>query len=135
MTGYPDDNRPAFERVTAELRALGHKVVDPTEMDLVYNSTGSTPNGPSPLWRMFIARDVAIIASSQFDGIVVLPGWERSKGARAEVVTAILCGVPVFDPSGAEVVVTSIDFSDCVKGAGRHDDRLDDGGCVVCGDV
>ena len=119
MTGYPGDNRAEFKRVTAELRALGHQVVDPTEMDLEYNDAGEvSSDSPSPLWRMFITRDVAIILSSQFDGIVALEGWRKSKGARAEVFMAVLCGTPVFDERYGPVCVTGIDLSDCPQRSG-----------------
>jgi len=116
MTGYPGDNRAAFARATSRLRAAGHQVVDPTEMDMVYNDAGDVGDGtPSPLWRMFIARDVSIILSSQFDRIMALDGWERSRGARMEVMAAVMCGTRVVDEVGIPVVVCSIDLEDCQK--------------------
>lgn len=114
MTGYPGDNRAAFVKVTASLRAAGHQVVDPTEMDMVYNDAGNVGDGtPSPLWRMFIARDVSIILSSQFDRIMALDGWERSRGARMEVMAAVMCGTRVVDERGYPMVVCSIGLEDC----------------------
>jgi hypothetical protein len=113
MTGYPNDNRPAFGKVTAMLRALGHQVVDPTELDMVYNSPGDVGHGaPSPLWRMFIVRDVAVILSSQFDVVVALDGWERSRGARMEIMAAVMCGTRVVDQYGERVYVKQIDLTD-----------------------
>lgn len=114
MTGYPGDNRPAFVAVTARLRAAGNRVVDPTELDMAYNSAGEIgDNTPSPLWRMFIARDVSIVLSSQFDRIMVLDGWERSRGARMEIMAAVMCGTRVVDERGILVRVCSIDLMDC----------------------
>jgi len=113
MTGYPGDNRAAFAVVTAALRAAGHLVVDPTEMDMVYNNAGDIDGKtPSPLWRMFIARDVSIILSSQFDRVMALRGWKRSRGARMEIMAAVMCGTEVVDEQGNQVVVTAIDLVD-----------------------
>ena len=113
MTGYPGDNRAAFAEATARLRAAGHKVTDPTEMDMVYNDAGDVGDGtPSPLWRMFIARDVSIILSSQFDRIMVLSGWERSRGARMEVMAAVMCGTKVVDEVGRRLWISRIVLDD-----------------------
>lgn len=116
MTGYPGDNRAAFAAATKRLRAAGHQVVDPTEMDMAYNDAGNVGDGSlSPLWRMFIARDMSIILSSQFDRIMVLDGWEQSRGARMEVMAAVMCGTRVVDEGGIMVSVRSIDLEDCQK--------------------
>jgi len=113
MTGYVGDNRAKFARVTATLRAQGHQVVDPTEMDMVYNAAGDIDGKtPSPLWRMFIARDVAIILSSQFERVMALRGWQRSRGARMEIMAAVMCGTEVVDEEGNQLVVTAIDLVD-----------------------
>ena len=115
MTGYPGDNRGEFAKVTAALRAAGHQVTDPTEMDMVYNSPGDVGDGtPSPLWRMFLARDVSIILSSQFDRVMTLPGWRRSRGARLEIMAAVLCGTKTVDENRQQVRVTAIDLVDCL---------------------
>ena len=116
MTGYAGDNRAAFAEATARLRAAGHQVVDPTEMDMVYNDAGNVGDGtPSPLWRMFIARDVSIILSSQFDRIMALDGWERSRGARMEIMAAVMCGTKVVDEMCMPVSVPYIRLEDCQK--------------------
>lgn len=42
-----------------------------------------------------MTRDIAFIVSPECDGVVVLPGWERSVGAKWEVGVAQLIGKPV----------------------------------------
>lgn len=107
MTGIPQFNFPAFEAVATDLRARGFEVVSPAELDdpesraaalasedgdpAAYNSvTGET-------WGDLLARDVKLIADGGIEAIVVLPGWESSRGARLETFVAnVLCGLPVY---------------------------------------
>jgi hypothetical protein len=101
MSGIPRFNIPAFDEAASNLREEGYHIVSPAELDdpvtreMAYNSLdGSTlndqhPNGES--WGDFLARDVKIVAD-KVQGVIVLPGWERSRGARLEVMVALLCG-------------------------------------------
>lgn len=77
MTGLPDDNRPAFNAMAANLRALGHEVLNPAEFDLDV--------GPCHNRHECYRRDAPFLA--QAEGGVVLPGWWKSFGARHEVYT------------------------------------------------
>ena len=111
MTGIRDFNRPAFQEATKRLRALGHSVIDPTEMDLV-PSVASAPE-VDHLWRMFLVRDVAMILTCTLDALVVLPGWWRSRGARLEVLAGRLVGLAVLDATTLEEVpIHFIDTTD-----------------------
>lgn len=42
-------------------------------------------------WGDFLARDLKLIAD-ECDGVVLMPGWRESKGARQELFTALNCG-------------------------------------------
>jgi hypothetical protein len=104
MRGIPWFNFPAFDRATELLRAAGHQVCNPAERDRdkhgdrVNNSpTGDLADLDPDLkfdLRETLAWDLAWIAEHA-DGIAVLPGWENSKGANAEVALARALGLLV----------------------------------------
>jgi hypothetical protein len=83
MTGLPDFNRPAFHRVAACVRAAGHDVLSPAEL---------CPPGIE--WKAAMRIDLAAIKTA--DGVILLPGWERSRGARIEVWRARKRGLPIW---------------------------------------
>lgn len=100
MSGIPRFNIPAFDEAARKLREAGFNIVSPAELDdpvtreMAWNSPdGATlndvhPNGES--WGDFLARDVKLVAD-KVQGVIVLPGWEKSRGARLEVMVALLC--------------------------------------------
>ncbi len=97
MTGIPDHNYPAFRAEAARLRALGHEVVSPAEINAGMEGEG---------WIECMKRDIAALMTC--DAIRLLPGWERSKGARLECRVAVdlgltvdVCGLDQLDAIGA----------------------------------
>lgn len=135
MTGLPQFNVPAFERMAARLRASGHEVVSPAELDspavreaALKSSDGKLDeNGKlaGETWGDMLARDVKIIADVIRDGIVVLPGWQASRGARLEVFVGLLCGKTIYvdahygesgsgDPLGMSVHLTPLNVVDVI---------------------
>ena len=72
MTGLPDLNYPAFNLVAQQLRAAGHIVINPAE----------NPTPACGSWLGFMRMSVAQV--STVDRVVMLPGWESSRGARLE---------------------------------------------------
>ena len=84
MTGLPLLNYPAFHAAAAKLRGLGHEVQNPAE---------NTP--PScGTWLGWMRLCVTQLA--QCDAIYMLPGWERSKGAKVEHQLACGMGLAVL---------------------------------------
>jgi hypothetical protein len=83
MSGLPDLNFPAFNAEAERLRALGYDVVNPAELN---------PDPTKP-WHACMRVDIAALMSC--DVIAMLPGWERSKGAKAELQAAGLVDIPV----------------------------------------
>ena len=83
MTGLPDFNYPAFHAEAARLRALGFHVENPAEC--VAPVCGS--------WCAYMRLAIAQLVTC--DGIVLLPGWRRSKGARVEYLLACVLGMDV----------------------------------------
>jgi hypothetical protein len=111
MTHIPQFNFPAFDSMAAALRRAGFRVVSPAELDneadrkaAMASPDGSAldyGNGVKATWGDFLARDVKLLADGDaigpIDGIVVLPGWQKSRGARLETfVGRMLCDKPVF---------------------------------------
>lgn len=101
MSGIPQFNFPLFDRATAELRATGMTVVSPAELDdpAIREAALASPDGAhgdtavilDMTWADFLARDVKLIAD-RVHGIVLLPNWEQSRGARLEAFVGLLCG-------------------------------------------
>lgn len=108
MTGVPQFNVPAFDKMAARLRGLGHDVVSPAELDSeeVRAELLASPDGryefggaitqDGSTWADFLARDVKLIAD-QIDEIAVLPYWWKSRGARLEVFVGLLSKKPIHE--------------------------------------
>jgi hypothetical protein len=107
MTGIPNFNFPAFHAAAAILRAQGHEVFNPAERDIerhngVDISFSNDKGDPEQAKRDFgfslrdaLAEDTAYICR-EADAIAMLPGWENSKGARAEHALALALGHSVI---------------------------------------
>jgi hypothetical protein len=98
MTGIPQFNFPLFYRVAGLLRQEGYLIVSPAELDdaedagaALQSATGD-PKTAKRSWGDFLARDVKILADGGITGIVFLPGWEKSRGARLEATVGLLLG-------------------------------------------
>lgn len=98
MSGYPEHNFPAFRRAAKILRDMGHEVTSPVEMDESSGFDAATaPNveAGSSEWAKFLARDVIVIAAG-VDAVVVIGGWEQSRGAALEVHVARELGKDIW---------------------------------------
>lgn len=84
MSGLPDFNYPAFYAAAAKLRAMGYAVENPAE-------NPEPPAGPDQ-WREFMRMGITQLV--RCDAIVMLPGWEYSRGAKIEHALAGSLGLP-----------------------------------------
>lgn len=103
MSGIPEFNFPAFFAAAAKLREEGHTVFNPAERDIDRhggvdiskgNATGSQEVAAKEhgfSLREALADDTEWICR-EADAIAMLPGWENSKGARAEHALAFALG-------------------------------------------
>lgn len=89
MTRYADSgyNYAAFNAAAAKLRMLGYEVENPAE------TNGGDPQHPEG--RPYYLRH-GIRRLLTCDAIVVLPGWQRSSGARLEVEIADELGMEFY---------------------------------------
>jgi len=96
MSGIPQFNFPLFLRVAARLRALGYEIVSPAEIDDeedkkdALQSAAGTYEKHKKTWGDFLARDVKLLADGGIGGIVFLPGWENSSGAKLEATIGLI---------------------------------------------
>lgn len=96
MRGHRLLNFPAFFSVAAALRGVGHEIINPAERDMAH---GIDPSDES------CASDFDLAACFRFDfgaimragNVILLPGWQSSRGARAELVVAQLTGARIFE--------------------------------------
>lgn len=113
MRGYPEFNFPAFHEAAAVLRnAFGFEVFSPAEKDEEVHGeefskqfkTGSLEAAESTGFslRRALGDDLEWICK-QAEGIVLLPGWEKSKGALAEKATAEALGLKIMFYNDATV--------------------------------
>lgn len=84
VTGLPDENREAFTAAARILKADGFDAVIPHD----HVKPGST-------WEEAM-RD-CIRAMMDCDAVFMLDGWNRSRGAQAEMITAVLIGIPTSE--------------------------------------
>lgn len=118
MSGIPQFNFPAFYGAAAHLRALGYDIVSPAELDdaetaaTALASKDGHPETAKRTWGDFLSRDVKIVAD-RVAGIIFLPNWQQSRGAKLEAFTALLCKGHEFftyDPATGAVSPVSTEW-------------------------
>jgi hypothetical protein len=87
MTGMPDFNYPAFDAAAAHLAALGHEPLNPVDSE-EFNDTGAPQ-----AWDWYMRHALRMVLAA--DGIALLDGWERSRGAQLECYVATALGLTV----------------------------------------
>lgn len=86
MTGLPDFNYPAFHDAAQRWRDAGYAVENPAE-----HFEGDTTLD----YQTYLTA--AIQTLLHCSAVAVLPGWERSRGALAELHVACTLGLPIYD--------------------------------------
>lgn len=112
MSGYPQFNYPEFHRIAKELREAGYKIISPAEEDSpemqveAMKSGDGLVDGKMPIdnpdktitgenWGQVLARDIRLIFD-KCDGVVAMPTWGKSRGARLEVFVANITGRGIY---------------------------------------
>ena len=85
MTGMPDLNFPLFNATAFRLRVEGHDVVNPAEIN----------TDTLALWEDAMRADIAELVTC--DAIVMLPGWQASRGATLEHHIARALGMHITE--------------------------------------
>lgn len=82
MTGYPEFNVPAFREAKLNLEAkFGFEIQLPYDIDNKID--------PNWQWGDYLAKDIQLICNECM-GIVLMPEWERSRGAKLEIAAALM---------------------------------------------
>lgn len=95
MRGYQHFNFPAFLMAARVLEARGFEIVSPAEKDL---EAGFDPSRPIEGQKFDVGAafrwDFEAVVKSR--GIILMPGWDRSTGAKAERLVAFLGELEVY---------------------------------------
>lgn len=88
MSGIDEFNFPAFAYAAKELRAQGLTIISPHENDVIDQGE----------WSDYLRVDLVRMLE-QCDGIILLRGWTKSRGAKLELFVAMSldCSVAYFD--------------------------------------
>jgi hypothetical protein len=101
-SGDIDANIEKAMQIAAELWIKGHAVICPHG-----NTSHFEIRCPAVTWEQYIAGDLNMIA--RCDGLVMIPGWEESKGAVIEKEYAEKLKIPVWlYPDLPEIHLTEI---------------------------
>jgi len=92
MTGIEEFNYPFFNKVAKLLRQSGLDIVSPaeTEESLGYEQGSQTWHWGQ--WMRYALQTLLLKANA----IIMLPGWETSRGALLELEVAEACNMQVF---------------------------------------
>lgn len=96
ISGIPEANRNEFEDAASLVREAGADALIPHHISPGHSGV-CVPDGryerSGHTYACHMRADV--LAMLGCDGVVMLPGWEQSHGARLEHQVAAVCGLPV----------------------------------------
>ncbi len=103
MRGFENYNYPAFDRCARVLRDQGWNVINPAELDRDQGKPISSAYDFDPdncyedheFMRSALRRDMVAICE-ECTAIYMMSGWEKSKGANAELALARALGIKIF---------------------------------------
>lgn len=94
MTGIEGFNYPAFHRAVRTLRYVGIPALSAAHDEFGEPVDPPTPDDAKP-YGYYLRHALRILLDC--DEVVLLPGWEESRGASIEVKVAQALGMPVIE--------------------------------------
>lgn len=85
MTGFEHFNFPKFDAWEKKLNAEGHQAVNPAHISRKFKKAEILAYGDK--FKQMVSEQLELEKSC--DAILLLDGWEKSQGVRAELKTAI----------------------------------------------
>lgn len=108
MTGINEYNFAAFDMAEADLRAKGWEVINPAQMDRDIGFDPSIDIADKEFLHHAMIRDTDAIIHDA-DALALLPGWEKSKGARGELGLAFWKHIPAYQwPAMTEIAPDAV---------------------------
>lgn len=86
MSGIKDSNYPAFAEACVKLRGMGYTIKSPHE-------TYPNPQAAGDDYLRCLQHDVGTLSTCS--GIILLPGWSKSNGAKLELKIALALQWPI----------------------------------------
>lgn len=100
MSGIENLNFPAFHAAAAAQRAAGHIVINPAEInggaDELVACSNMNKEELAQHWVACMRKDITVLMTC--NRIVLLPGWQKSRGATLEHHVANALGFEVVLP-------------------------------------
>lgn len=99
MSSYEYFNLPAFEAAAKLLRERGYTVKTPFEINLLQHQRGITETHEQRI--IYLRNDIRCLID-ECRGIILMPGWCASKGARLEqgIAAALDYEIRFLTPQG-----------------------------------
>lgn len=111
ITGYENGNRPAFYEAKESLVNMGYEVVVPFDNNTNDEESEVIGDNTSNKYWDILIKDIRSLLKVQ--GIVFIPEWETSKGARVEAYIGLINGLPMweFHDNNTEVYLEELKHS------------------------
>lgn len=94
MSGYPEHNYPAFDAAEEVLKEQKHIVINPANLTRSFCEKHRIAV-KDLTYRHVLLTDLNLMATC--DAILLLPGWEGSKGAKLEYDLARLLELEILN--------------------------------------
>lgn len=94
MQGYENFNKKNFDKYEEILKSSGYEVFNPSETDLSKSYQSGEVEGQEFV-NQCLNIDLNYICKNA-EAIALMPGWENSKGAKAEYFTALACNLKII---------------------------------------
>lgn len=104
ITGLPNFNQEAFEEAARVLRNIGLDVHQPFELKDFPEDHSKKP------WTWYMRRGITELVKCH--ALILLPGWDESRGALTELRIAQSLGYPVYFYASGQLVLSRLGNQD-----------------------